>query len=63
MSEYELNERTKRFRSKGSAVQGSRPSGKYMKFIKFIENEYECSGLCYPSMFYLTQSIKKGPPK
>lgn len=32
-------------------------------FISFIENQYQCSGFCSPSLFYLTQSIEKGAPK
>jgi len=33
------------------------------KILQYIEKKYECSGLCNPPFFYLTQSIEKGPPK
>lgn len=36
---------------------------KSIRFIEFIEERYECSGLCKPPLFYLTQSVKSGPPK
>lgn len=39
-----------------------KPSEKYITLIKFIEDRYKCSGLCTPSLFYLTLSVKEGPP-
>ena len=32
-------------------------------FIQYIEDEFDCSGLCKPALFYLSKSIKYGPPK
>ena len=40
-----------------------KPDQKYIDLLAFIENRYKCSGLCTPSLFYFTQSVKEGPPK
>ena len=33
-------------------------------FFKMLEDEYDCSGLCYEPLFYLTKDISLGkPPK
>lgn len=47
----------------GSDVKDKDLDEEYKKLISFIESEYECSGMCSPSLFYLTQSVKEGPPK
>ena len=54
---------TESFRNAGKSVKASKPDEKYIKFIEYIEKEYECSGLCSPSMFYFANSVKTGPPK
>lgn len=59
----EINRNLRQFKNLGIAVKRSYKESKFTNFIKFIEKQYECSGLCSPSMFYLTQSVEKGPPK
>jgi hypothetical protein len=44
-------------------VNKNKPDEKYIKFISYVEETYECSGMCTPSLFYLTQSVEKGLPK
>jgi hypothetical protein len=32
-------------------------------FVEELEEEYDCSGLCRPPLFWLTKSIEEGKPK
>lgn len=51
--EFELNSKK---------VEEGKPEEDILKIINFIEARYSCSGLCRPSMFYLTEPVTKGPP-
>lgn len=34
-----------------------------MSVMRFVEGEYnKCSGMCQPSLFYLTRSVRNGIP-
>lgn len=46
----------------GNTVNSNKLPEKYSEFVSFVEKEYECSGMCSPSLFYLTQSVELGPP-
>jgi len=44
-------------------MESIKPPEKFIKLIAHIEDKYSCSGLCTTPLFYLTQSVTKGPPK
>lgn len=46
----------------GGNVKQNEIDEKTKKFINWIESKYECSGMCSPGLFYLTESVTKGPP-
>ena len=33
------------------------------EFVQQIEDDFDCSGLCRPALFYMTRSIEQGKPK
>lgn len=47
----------------GDSVKQSKPEKKFLDLIRFIETEYDCSGMCSPSLFYLVNPVTAGPPK
>ena len=34
-----------------------------MDFSSFFEEQYQCSGLCTPALFYYSLDLEKGQPK
>ena len=46
----------------GKDVNSNKLDEKYEQLVSFIEGEFKCSGMCSPSLFYLTQSVELGPP-
>lgn len=58
----QVNSNKGKFTSLSAKVSSSKPDDKFMKVVKYMEKEYSCSGFCTPALFYLTESVKKGPP-
>ena len=56
-------ENTQGFEGLGSDVKKSKPEEKFLDLIKYIEGQYDCSGMCSPSLFYLVNPVTAGPPK
>ena len=57
-----VEDQTASFTTYGEDIDKMKPEQAYMDIIAFIENKHKCSGICHPTLFYLTQSIKEGPP-
>jgi hypothetical protein len=34
-----------------------------MDLVEYFEEEYDCGGICQPSLFYFGKSIEIGPPR
>ena len=34
-----------------------------MRYIKYIEDTYKCSGVCEQSLFYFSLPLSEGPPE
>lgn len=43
-----------------SNTKGENP---FMEVIEFLEDQYDCAGLCRPELFFVTKSIDAGKPK
>lgn len=40
----------------------SKPSRGFSKAMSYLENRYNCSGICKVPLFYFSHSIELGPP-
>jgi len=58
MKEEEKKELTAKIKEVNESV-----SEDQKKFVRFLEEEYKCSGLCSKSLFYITLPLKEGPPE
>ena len=43
-------------------IKAAAPRRAFNDFITFVEDTYACSGMCEPSLFFYSQSIKNGRP-
>lgn len=44
-------------------VATARPNQKWDRLITYFEQKYDCSGFCYPALFYYSQPVTKGLPQ
>ena len=54
IDKVKIKEDKEKFAKLGSDVKKNKPDERYIKVISYIEDTYECSGMCTPSLFYLT---------
>ena len=58
------NESMKNKKYSKEVVKGFREQHIFeLKHFYFLEDQFDCSGVCQPALFYFTKQLHEGPPK